>query len=52
MKEEGSIGLYIKGSIEYKVRHDVKKIEGSLGHLRTECKGNNCHKIYLVAGLN
>ena len=34
MKEEGSIGLYIKDSIEYKVRHDVKKVEESLGHLR------------------
>ena len=47
----GGVGLYIKDSIEYKVRHDLNKIDESIEHLWIECKGNNCNKSYLVAAL-
>ena len=29
----GVVGLYNKDSIEYKVRHDLNKIDGSIKHL-------------------
>ena len=45
----GGVGLYIKDSIEYKVRHDLNKIDESIEHLWIECKGNNCNKSYPVA---
>ena len=45
------VGLYIKYLIEYKVRQDLDKIDESINHLWIECKGNNCNKSYLVAGL-
>ena len=47
----GGIGLYIKDSTEYKVRHDLNKIYESIEHLWIECKGNNCNKSYLLAAL-
>ena len=47
----GGVGLYIKDSIEYKVRHDLNEIDESIEHLWIECKGNNCNKSYLVAAL-
>ena len=47
----GGVGLYIKDSIKYKVRHDLNKIDESIEHLWIECKGNNCNKSYLVAAL-
>ena len=47
----GGVGLYIKDSIEYKVRHDLNTIDERIEHLRIECKGNNCNKNYLVAAL-
>ena len=47
----GVVGLYNKDSIEYKVRHDLNKIDGSIKHLQIDCKGNNCNKSYLVAAL-
>ena len=37
------VGLYIKDSIEYKVRHDFNTIDESIKHLWIECKGNNCN---------
>ena len=45
----GGVGLYLKDSIEYKVHHDLNKIDESIEHLWIECKGNNCTKSYLVA---
>ena len=42
------VGLYIKDSIEYKVRHDFNTIDESIKHL---CKGNNCNNTFLVAVL-
>ena len=47
----GRVGWSIKDSIEYKVRHDLNKIDESIEHLWIECKGNNCNKSYLVAAL-
>ena len=48
----GSVGLYIKDSNEYKVLHELSKIDESIEHLRIECKGNKCNKSYLVAALH
>ena len=45
------VGWYIKDSIEYKVCHDLNKIDESIEHLWVQCKGNNCNKNYLVAAL-
>ena len=45
----GGVGLYIKDSIEYKVGHDLNKIDESIEHLWIECKGNNYNKSHLVA---
>ena len=50
-ERRGGVGLYIKDSIKYKVRHDLNKIDESIEHLWMECKGNNCNKSYLVAAL-
>ena len=47
----GGVGLYIKDSIEYKVHHDLNKIDESIEHLWIECKGSNCNKSSLVAAL-
>ena len=51
IEEEWVSVLYIKDSIEYKVHHDLKKIDESIKHLWIECKANNCNKSYLVATL-
>ena len=40
-KRGEGVGLYIKDSIEYKVRHGLNKIDESIEHLWIECKGNN-----------
>ena len=40
-KRGEGVGLYIKDSIEYKVRHGLNKIDESIKHLWMECKGNN-----------
>ena len=45
----GCVGLYIKDSIEYKVGHNLNKINESIEHLWIKCKGNNCNKSHLVA---
>ena len=47
----GGVGLYIKDSIEYKVRHDLNKIDESIKYLWIECKRIKCSKSYLVAAL-
>ena len=47
----GGVSLYIKDLVEYKVRHDLNRIDESIKHLWIERKGNNCHKSYLVAAL-
>ena len=51
-ERRGGVGWYIKDSVEYKVSHDLNKIDESTQHLWIECKGNNnCNKSYLVAAL-
>ena len=38
------VGLYIKDSIEYRVRHGLNEIDESIEHFWIDCKGNNCNK--------
>ena len=43
----GGVGLYTKGTIKYKERGDLNKLNETIGHMWTEFQGKNKNKKYL-----
>jgi len=44
----GGVGIYIKDTIQFKVRNDITNVNTSIEHLWIEVKGKNKHSSYLI----
>ena len=40
--------MYLKDTIKYKERQDLKKLDETIEHMWIECEGKNKNKNYLV----
>jgi len=47
-KRGGGVDIYIKDTIQFKIRNDIVNVDKSIEHLWVEVKGKNKHSSYLI----